>query len=498
MKKSQLTAAVLLTVLALNTAACGDTETAPQNTVSVQTTQAVTEETIDPNDPYAARLAVSANLPEDLDFGGASFRTIVNDTSDGNVMPKDIYMESTNGDIVDDTIFARNAYVEDHLNVIIEPSEVRSPADTASMVKKAVSAGDDAYDIVLQHMIQMGGNALSGIFLNWYDIPYMDFSHEWYPQYSIKDLTIDGVMFLTMSDIMISSIHNTYCMYYNKDIAASNDIEDIYEVVREGKWTLDKLKELSKPIYRDINGDGTRDADDQYGYATSIGSNVVTFFWAFNVPLIEASRDGIKLVANNSKAVETVSRLNDFFYNSGSVYIAAAYTDFIQQFNEGKVLFIPRCIGETLTFFRETENYGIIPFPKFDENQEAYYTMLDGCSPTIGVPKTANQKELIGAVMEMMGEYSYKYLFPAYYDVALKVKGTRDENSIEMLDLIMAGRVVDFTFVYDNFKGFSFTLQDLLKPNSKQDFASYYAKKEKSVQKHYDAVLDAFLEAAED
>ena len=121
--------------------------------------------------------------------------------------------------------------------------------------------------------------------------------------------------------------------------------------------------------------------------------------------------------------------------------------------------------------------------------------MLDGCSPVMAVPKTASNLEMIGAVMEAMGEYSYKYLYPAYYDVALKVKGTRDETSIEMLDLIMEGRLVDFAFVYDNFKGFSFTLQDLLKKNATQDFASYYAKKEKSVQKHYDSVLKAFLEA---
>ena len=495
MKKRSLTAILLLSLLALNAAACG-AEASPAEEKEAGSdapvSEAVTEEEYN---PYAERLKVSAGLPEGLDFGGMSFRTDVNEGDNGNPIPKDIYMENQTGDVVDDTIYARNMHVEELLNVRIEPSVVLSTGDAANYVRKAVSAGDDILDVHLSHMINTGGVALNGIFLNWYDVPYVDFKHEWYPQYSIKELTINDVMFLTMSDIMISSIHNTYCMYFNKDLAEDYDIGDVYSVVKDGKWTLDKMIELSKPLYKDLNGDGTQDVADQYGYATSIGSNVVTFFWSFRVPLIEASADGVKLVANNPKAVDTVSRLRDYFYSSGTVFITDVWTDFPKMFNAGQVLFIPRCVGETQTLFRETENYGIIPFPKYDEAQDAYYTMLDGCSPVMAVPKTASNLEMIGAVMEAMGEYSYKYLYPAYYDVALKVKGTRDETSIEMLDLIMEGRLVDFAFVYDNFKGFSFTLQDLLKKNATQDFASYYAKKEKSVQKHYDSVLKAFLEA---
>ncbi len=486
-----LTTAALLAVV-LAAVSCGDsadtgTETDAETTAP--TTEAVTA---DPNDPYAERLNVSANLPADLDFGGAHFRSMVNDSNDG-VMTNDITVDTQTGEIVDDTIYERKLYVEELLNVVIDPSEVMEFTKASATIRKTVNAGDDAYDVYLEHMITAGGDTLEGIFLNWYDIPHMNFKQPWYPQATVENITVDGVMYLLLSDVMMSSFHNTYCYYYNKEIAANYDLPDIYDIVRKGDWTFERVTELSKGVYRDLNGDGQKDMKDQYGYATSIDSNVVTYAWAFDIDLIDVSGGKPVVVANNEKMINAVSMLRDFFYNSGDAFTMTIWTDFIDMFTQGQVLFIPRCIGETQTFFREMENYGLLPFPKYDSAQDKYYTMLDGCSPLIAVPKTASNTEMIGAVLEAMGEYSYKYVVPAYYDVALKVKGTRDENSIEMLDIIAEGRVVDFGFVYDSWKGFSFSLMDLVGTNSNGDFASYYKKKEKSVTKHYNNVYETFM-----
>ncbi len=490
-RTTTLTAAALLAVL-LAAVSCGDSAdngTVTDAAITAPSTDAVT---VDPNDPYAERMNVSADLPEGLDFNGAHLRSMVNDSNDG-IMTNDITVDAQSGEIVDDTIYQRKLYVEELLNVVIDPSEVLEYTQASSTIRKSVNAGDDAYDLYLEHMITAGSDTLEGIFLNWYDIPHMNFKQPWYPQATVDSITVDGVMYLLLSDVMMSSFHNTYCYYYNKDIAANYDLPDIYEIVRSGDWTLDKLSELSKGIYRDLNGDGKRDSGDQYAYATSIDSNVVTYAWAFDIDLVDVSSGKPVITANNEKMINSVTKLRDFFYNSGEAFTMTLWTDFIDMFTAGQVLFIPRCIGETQTFFREMENYGLLPFPKYDTAQDAYYTMLDGCSPLIAVPKTASNTEMIGAVMEAMGEYSYKYVVPAYYDVALKVKGTRDENSIEMLDIIADGRVVDFGFVYDSWKGFSFSLTELLAEKHNGDFASYYQKKEKSVTKHYDSVYETFM-----
>lgn len=40
-----------------------------------------------------------------------------------------------------------------------------------------------------------------------------------------------------------------------------------YHLVREGKWTFDKMNELCAGIYQDLNGNQIIDAEDAFGMA---------------------------------------------------------------------------------------------------------------------------------------------------------------------------------------------------------------------------------------
>ena len=146
----------------------------------------------------------------------------------------------------------------------------------------------------------------------------------------------------------------------------------------------------------------------------------------------------------------------------------------------------------TITEMIMALRYSILPYPKWDEAQERYITMSDGHHEAMAIPKTIGNPEAVGTITEALCAESYKILVPAYYDVALKVKSTRDEQSIAMLDRIVNSRVFDFGFVYNAGNGASFIIQDLINSN-KDTFESTYAKKEKSILKHYDKVV-AFFE----
>ena len=97
-------------------------------------------------------------------------------------------------------------------------------------------------------------------------------------------------------------------------------------------------------------------------------------------------------------------------------------------------------------------DYGIIPYPKWDTKQESYYTMVDGGHDTMGkFPCRLRIPEFVGIVTEALCAESYKRAIPAYYDVALKVKGTRDETSIKILDLLFENPRFDFGYIYGQF-----------------------------------------------
>ena len=163
-------------------------------------------------------------------------------------------------------------------------------------------------------------------------------------------------------------------------------------------------------------------------------------------------------------------------------------------FMEDRVLFY----GEVLSYvinIREMETaFGVLPIPKYDEMQEEYYTYCNAIASTATVPKTGAGDELgmITSVLEGMAIQSYIQVTPAYYDIALSRKYTRDDESAEMLDIALANRVYDIGRIY-SLGGIGSVFQTLASSGS-TDYASSYAKNEKAAIKMLDRIVKDFSE----
>jgi len=161
-------------------------------------------------------------------------------------------------------------------------------------------------------------------------------------------------------------------------------------------------------------------------------------------------------------------------------------------FSQSHAVFATGNIGASLWATADLDDdMGFLPYPKWDEAQEEYYTMVDGSHQALAVPTTATKMDMIGAVTEVLNAESWKLVTPAYYDVALKVKATRDMESVAMLDLIVNSRIFDFGYVYDGWEGPCFLLENLVRAKN-TNFESEYAKKEKTINKRYETVIDFF------
>ena len=182
------------------------------------------------------------------------------------------------------------------------------------------------------------------------------------------------------------------------------------------------------------------------------------------------------------------------FYQTGSIIFADHFKGY-EAFRTGHAVYVNGFIGHSVSYYRDFENdYGIIPYPKWNEEQDAYYSMADGNFSIIAVPITVVNTDMAGAVTHALGAYSWKNVIPNYYDIALKVKGTRDEESVAILDMILDSRVIDFAYLYDAWKGYVFTFEQFTYENNKLEFSSMYDSKLNSVTKHYETVLGLFLD----
>lgn len=483
-------------------AACGgkDTTGAEVTTAAGETTAAETA----PLDPLEARKLISDDLGE-YDFDGYEFRVVVDfGSAAGSEKGKAemLVMDEATGDVIEDAIYERNRDVSERFNCKIVIAKEDGYSNCTSWMQNTVSAGEDAFDLASMHVVQLGGIGAAGYFTNWYDVDNVNFDKPWWSSSNKDVLTVNGVCFIAVGDYALTAMTQTYCIFYNKKLAADFEIGDVYGIVRDGDWTIDRIVEMTRDIYVDVNGDGKKDDGDNYGYVSNTYSNINAYLWSFNNPIFIRDGDDLKFVYKTEKIPAIVEKLCNTFNDHNGIYTNPNFTGpnnsshhlGRELFRNSQAVFANGLISYSLLHFRELQDeYGIIPYPKWDDAQEEYYTMSDGNHMAMCMPVTIQDFERSGAIIEALCAESYKRVHPAYYDVALKVKAVRDEESIEMLDLVVGSCVYDFGYVYDFWKGCSFFLQTLVKDNN-TNFESYWASKETAVMAHYDKVIQAFME----
>jgi len=330
----------------------------------------------------------------------------------------------------------------------------------------------------------------------------------WWPDAYIAEMTIGkgGLYFLT-GDISLNFIKYMSCVYFNKQLYADyfGDPDAMYQTVLDGKWTLDKLGEISKGIYKDLNGNGEYDDGDQYAYGVIIYN--LTDHFTYNAGVRATGRDGDGIpyfVMNSERTASYAEKLYGLFYENegGRVFPPTAESTDINipaKFAAGELLF-------DLGWFHVAErlrdmhtDYGIIPFPKYDESQPEYLSLAHDCVPVYCIPKTCQKTDEVSAALEAMAFETHRTAMPAYYEVALKLKYTRDstEDAFKIIDMIHDNCTTDFAYIYNYaLNGIGLIMRDLMGSKS-YDFVSRYEKIEQKAQTGLDKLIETYMENAD-
>ncbi|MBR5460691.1 MAG: hypothetical protein IKV53_07445 [Clostridia bacterium] len=447
---------------------------------------------VDDGSIFYERSLVSDNLPE-KDYGGRKFRIVTHIKDEVEVKEED----RNQGKLLVDAKFARNQAVENRFNVELEVVYSATYLEVGDYVSKTVLSGSDEFDLLLGMSINTGSMVTKKLFLNWYDIEHVDFSKPWWADSTVNELTVADKCPIAISDLNFTAITSTYCMLFNKDLAASYELGNIYKLVLDGKWTFDKLQEMVKDIYVD-DGNDIRDENDFYGFYHDHGSCLNTYLWSFDNPICKKDADGIpQIVVKTDKIDSIVSGLYDFLNNTNGVYYNTQYYNekgiSYKRFLERKSIFCTSGLssptGEGLRDFED--DYGILPYPKYDESQEKYMTMADGIHTVLAVPKTVKDTEFVGIITEALSAETWKTVTPTLYEIALKTRYLRDSESKEVMDLVIDGRAFDFGYVYGGSQGFTFMLQSMM-ADGKSNFSSYYDSRYKMARTQYKSIVKAF------
>ncbi|MCL2518981.1 MAG: hypothetical protein FWF15_10505 [Oscillospiraceae bacterium] len=372
----------------------------------------------------------------------------------------EIFVEETTGDPINDSVWQRNRTVEALYNIEIGIVPVTYPnrGDFATLFSKGVLAGDDLFDAAF--LLGSGIPQILGQKNMTYDlltIPALDLSKSWWDKNSIADLSIGGKLNMVIGDVNLYSAFASVVVFANKQIIQDYEIENLYQLVRDNKWTWSKMHEISKIVSRDLNGDNIYDFNDQLGLVVQQQYMYDAAISAGGVLTPKNKEDIPELKPNTEKIISIIDSILQVFIDKECTIFSPDVKGFnnvhfewsMPKFKDGEIMFIPNQLMFGFDLRGMDSDFAILPLPKYSETEKNYGTVIQPSWGTFTViPVTCADTEMTANILQALGYYAQQEILPAYYDKLIKNKIMRDEESAEMLDLISANIRHDLSLYY--------------------------------------------------
>ena len=479
MNRMKRTLAILLASLMLlpALAACGEADDPADTTAPSQTTSA---EEGDPSIP-------ADELPANLNYKGEKITFIsVNDMD---------YDELT-GDAVEDAIYERNKAVEERLGVEIEVIQEETPIDK---VVTAVSGGNTDYDVMVELCWRAAPKFTGNYFYNLRKTEYLDFDKPWWNQSFTDVVTYNDITFGVTGAMVLSLYRRTYVTVFNKDLFKNANQTYLYEYVENGSWTLDKQASLV-PLFHQDNGNAKKDmVGDVYGFVSNDFIFVDPYWAACEVEIIKKNTDGdYEWVFETAKLHDMAEKVLGLYYGTGdAAYIEnddyQAEQTVMTVFSGGYAAMGTMVIQmlEEPAMRQMEQEYGVVPIPKYSEDQKTYYSQMHDGFTIACLPNTvkSDRADMLSAVLEAMSSISYRIVRPVYYETTLRTKLAQDPQSAAMMDIIVNNTVIDAGFVYSHSMGsFHQGFQQLV-DKGENDAISRYKRMTTSAQRSLEGLI---------
>lgn len=480
----------LLIASALLLAACGSagSETASETVTTEVPQVGETEAETEPDPAFDGYTE-----PEAVDYNGSAFVFWYN----GNDFEpnQDVAAEGENGDVLNDAVFRRNQIAAEKYNISIESAY--KGENLASFIKNTVLAGDHAADAFLDLPTHIMTSGMSGYLYNLAELPNLQLDRKWWDSVIMQGTSVGGVAYIAVSSMNIHAYGATPVVVFNKKIVQDMDLDNFYDVMDAGDWTIPYMISVAKTVIQDVDGNGEYDLNDRYGL---IANN-------FSVDCLIGG-SGYKLASVSEDGVLTSNLVNETFYDiydnirrltllENGAYLSDRYlgdhfdTEIEKVFEENRALFWITNLKGVQRRRNMTGDFGVLPMPKATESQDKYYAHPQlGVGDSIGVPSDCPDPDKTGRILEDLARESYKTVIPAFYEATLIGKSMRDEESARTLDVLFDNYHYDIGCL----TGFVNQFRTPVTKND-EDIVSWLESKEKTFIKSLDKLTEGFRSA---
>lgn len=512
MKKS-LSLILASLLLAVSFASCGDTtdtSSAPdtQSTVSSTTVSDEASEQVQEEEKF--------NI-ERQDFQGKEFLVYSTDYTDNfmsEIVPNDLSSGNTEfmTENVNLAIIERNRRVEEHLGITIKEMFVKSGrfGDVAIQDIRNNAMGNTlGVHVFAPSVYTAGAVTLEGCFVDLNSIGNFEGSKSWWDNQFNDEVTVNGKLYFVQGALGIYGMNATPVVYFNKNAASEYGLPDMYSLVRDGEWTFDKIYELVKQYgNEDLDNNGVINYLDRAGY---VGQNDDSwnFFYGSGERIVGDNNGTLSLTMNTPRANDVIDSMNKLFrdrnnYVCANDYFGVSNTPLdltAKMFTDGRALFFSDNLSFVHKFSVMEDDFGILPVPKYNKEQDNYMSLINCWSGNVfAIPSVLADDEVKFAslCLQTMAYYSVDTVKKEYIERTLKYQKTKDDESVDMLNLILDSRGVDLGFVYNvgshgntnNDTSLPWLLQTLMTGTG--TLASGYEAREGAAQSDLDGVAEFY------
>ena len=359
---------------------------------------------------------------------------------------KSLYADTILSDAVNDAVYERNEHLKEVYNFDIQMQESLAQSYPTRIITLVLS-GACGFDVLTAGGYDMTKIAVQGVLRDLAQVDGLSLENEWWNTTLNDQMTIANTLYYMSGDLMCEDNMAVRCMFFNKTLATNHGFapEMIYDLAQDGKWTMEEMFGMASKCYSDKDDVDGKSEDDMFGFVAQKTSAPYVLMTAAGIRVTEKDVNDIPvLTLGQGNDTDIIDQISAWFYRDNSVFLEGDGLVH-KAFKSNSALFMTEVLGTVASMRNWDVKFGILPMPKYSEEQQTYNHYADGnCLNLLAIP-TGNDGKLdkIAFVLEAMCIESANTLNPAFYDRCLRGRYSYDMESAEMIDIILGSMFIE-------------------------------------------------------
>lgn len=374
-----------------------------------------------------------AALPE-RDYEGAVFFVTTPDRS--FLSPEDTET------VLSRLALQRNEEIAERFNVTLLTS-VDDPKTMLEEMKQAAEAGTFYTDLLLIPFFRVGEFRAADLLMNMRSAPFFSMDQPYFNAES-SQMTSGGYATYAVAGAASISPDDLAALYMNKTVLkdAGEDPFALFRKVEDGTWTWDVLLAELEAV---------RTNTDAVTLSAAVSLSIrfpdLVFKAMGNNFILTADRREPLVGFSVNSAKKTMEILASLYQdergglddpqNAGEIFSAGGSAFFVEYLTA----------MESLT--TAPADWSVLPLPKGSEASEGYKTLVANDTGTFAIPKGHTNPEIPAVILSGLNAASYGYMNDSYVEYHM-MNVMRDNDSVNMLDLILDTASFDFAIAFGN------------------------------------------------